>query len=76
MSIFKWQQTVWGRKKNWKERNEQAVTEFPKFCYFYPGYRYLSGNLRPHSLMDKIQDSGSCDLGSIPCEVTNAIINS
>jgi hypothetical protein len=29
---------------------------------------------RSHSLMDKMQDSGSCDLGSIPGGITDTII--
>ena len=33
---------------------------------------FLRLQLWPHSLMDKMQDSGSCDLGSIPGGVTDS----
>lgn len=58
------------RKRGWEERNKHPC-EICKVLLFLRGkVRCQWHTFRPHSLMDKIQDSGSCDLGSIPGEVT------
>ena len=40
-----------------------SLTHIREFCYFCCQYR-------SHSSMDRIQDSGSCDLGSNPGGIT------
>ena len=44
-----------------------------KLLLFLPTRQWMVR--RSHSLMDKMQDSGSCDLGSIPGGITNIIVN-
>lgn len=47
------------------------MSKFPKKAITYR--HKIATIFRPHSLMDKMEDSGSFDYGSIPYEGTNKL---